>query len=113
MNLQIAIDTVPEHSTLLIQAGTFSTGAFLVDGKSLNFVGDPTSTSAPSADLEIRNLAREQTVRIEGLSNGDAPFASSVFAEDCEGLIWIEDSSLPAAFTHRLSVGSSPPGATT
>jgi hypothetical protein len=102
-DLQVAIDSVPEGSTLILLPGHHDNLAdfFVIDGKSLQLMGtDPFGFAPTSARLEVRNIAQGQEVRLYGLRSGqqvdDVTGLAQLWAHDCAGDLYVQSCDLHA-----------------
>ncbi|MCB9898409.1 MAG: hypothetical protein H6825_10430 [Planctomycetes bacterium] len=97
LGIAFAIDAASSGDTILVRSAIdVELSVPLIDGKSLDIVGDGPAVNAGYA-LGIRNLAEGQFVRLRNLAFDGGPAALGAEALTCldnEGLVWVEDCVL-------------------
>lgn len=116
-DLQVAIDSVPDGSTLILEPGHHDNleDFFVIDGKSLTLIGRELYADPASARLMVRNLSSDQSVYVRGLisktTGGGIQNKAVLHAENCLGSLFAEDcffdgtsgASLPSATALRVA----------
>ncbi|MHC4895384.1 MAG: hypothetical protein ACYTFV_19015 [Planctomycetota bacterium] len=96
-DLQVAIDSVPDGSTLILEPGHHSSPEpfCIIDGKSLTILGRELHANPSSARIKVRNLGADQQVSLRGVLSFDAPGGLTgravLHAENCLGSLMVED----------------------
>lgn len=103
-DLQPAIDAAGEGDTILVKAGLY--GPFDIDAKSLVIVGERGELAEVATTVQVRNLAANQHVTLQGLGLTGLGFWA-VNLVDNEGPVWLERLSSPRGLVFGLSATDS------
>jgi hypothetical protein len=99
-SLQVAADAAASGDMLLVRSGDY--GGLLIDGKALSVVADAgaevsVAFTAPLQRTEVRNLAADESVLLQGLRLREIPLMptftpyNGCFVHDCAGTVWLDD----------------------
>jgi hypothetical protein len=102
-SLQSAADAAASGDMLLVRSGDY--GGLLIDGKALSVVADAgadvsVAFTAPLQMTEVRNLAADEDVLLQGLRLREIPMMptftpyEACFVHDCAGTVWLDDCSV-------------------
>jgi hypothetical protein len=85
VQIQAAIDSAPEGSLILIQAGSYA-GGFEIDGKALELVAD--GQVLIEGPVRVRNVSFPKFLLLDGLQFSGT--GTAVELRDCSATLWLE-----------------------